>query len=77
MDQTFVKMFGPSIVRHVLTIAAGSLGSLGVLQANQETQFVQMGSSIVLGLAALVWSWYEKQGHAELVRQLKVLNKGA
>jgi ABC-type nickel/cobalt efflux system permease component RcnA len=57
--------------RHVLTVAAGSLVTLGVLHTgNDETQFIQVGSGILVGLLGIGWSWWQKVGQARVRAEL-------
>jgi hypothetical protein len=55
-----------STLRHVLTAVAGALVSAGALSNGQESQFVAIGSGLVLWALAYGWSWYQKQGHVAL-----------
>lgn len=52
-----------SAARFVLTAGAAWLVKAGWVQSDQQTQVIQIGVGIVLGAAALAWSWYEKQAN--------------
>ncbi len=59
------------VARHVLTAIAGFLVTTGALSASQSTQFVSMGCGIVLWAATVAWSWWQKNGHAQVLARLK------
>lgn len=60
------------VARHAMTVAAGSLVTLGLLHAGgDETSFVQIGSSILVGALALGWSWWQKSGQQTVTAALK------
>jgi hypothetical protein len=59
------------IARHVLTGAAGFLVAAGALAPNEQNQFIGMGVGIALWAAGVAWSWWQKNGHAELLTKLK------
>ena len=48
------------LIRHAMTAAGGYLVSLGLLQADQTTEFVTIGLGIVSGAVGLAWSYYQK-----------------
>ncbi len=66
-----VQTAGGLLVRHALTVAAGSLVTDGLVQAGDQDSFIKIGSGIVVGLAAVAWSWWQKSGQAEVQAMLK------
>lgn len=58
--------------RHAMTVAAGSLVTLGLLHSGaDETNFIQLGSGILVGAVALLWSWWQKSGQRTVAAALK------
>lgn len=58
-----IKWAGPILrgqVRHILTGAAGALVAAGALQGDQQTQFVTIGSGVVVYLGTVAFSAWEK-----------------
>ena len=51
-----------SVARHALTGVAGSLVAAGVFAGSQTGEFVDLGGSVVLFVAAMVWSAIQKKG---------------
>lgn len=49
------------LARHGLSIVAGSLGTLGMLSTTQQTEFTDIGLSVVTGLFAIGWSYIQKR----------------
>lgn len=72
MDEGLKVVLG-LIVRHGLTTLGGILGTLGVLQSSQTVQFVTTGTGIVVGLAGVAWSWWEKSGRRQMAAELNKL----
>jgi hypothetical protein len=72
MDEGLKMVLG-LVVRHGLTTIAGVLGTLGVLQSSQTAQFITTGSAIVVGLAGVAMSWWEKKGHQAMAAELNRL----
>lgn len=54
---TAIKPQLPSIVRRAMTGAAAILGTYGVLPKAQSSQFIEVGTAIVLAAIPEVWSW--------------------
>lgn len=62
MDTTaFVRSVIAGQIRHVLTLAAGSLVTLGLLDTGQTENFVVIGTGIVVGLVGVGWSYVQKR----------------
>lgn len=64
-----VKTVLALMVRHGLTTAAGILVTHGYMASSGTEQFVSAG----LFLAAIVWSWWQKSGQAQITALLKKL----
>src|ERR1700691_5385952 len=65
MDETtqgIIQTALAAAIRHGLTVAAGSLVTLGWIQGSQSASFVELGSGIVLGILAYLWSLWQKKG---------------
>ncbi len=74
MDSDTLKMIVGLISRHGLTTVAGYLIGLGLLHGgSDESSFITVGSGIVAGAVAIVWSWWQKQGQKEVAAALKHL----
>lgn len=58
---TFVRSVLAGQLRHVLTIAAGSLVTVGAIDSSQTESFVAIGSGIVLWCATAAWSYWQKK----------------
>lgn len=54
---SFVRELVKVYATKALTAASASLITLGVLPDDQTTQFVTVGSGLLLGLASILWSW--------------------
>lgn len=61
---SFATQVLTALARHGLTTLAGFLLANGLLTGNQTDQFTSIGVSMVLGIAALAWSWWQKK-HAQ------------
>jgi hypothetical protein len=59
--------------RHVMTMLAGSLVTLGAIQSDQQSQFISIGSGIVVWLVAAIWSGVQKNGVVWLEAEKKRL----
>jgi hypothetical protein len=54
-------------VRHGMTYIAGALGSYGLFATNdQQLQFVSIGTAVVVGASAQLWSWWQKTGKGQM-----------
>lgn len=65
MDDTTQGIIQTAIaaaIRHGLTVLAGSLVTVGWIQGGQTASFVEIGSGIVLGILAYLWSLWQKKG---------------
>jgi hypothetical protein len=60
-------------VRHLMTMIAGSLVTLGALQSSQQNEFISIGFGIVMWLVAAIWSWSQKDGVVWLEAEKKRL----
>jgi hypothetical protein len=60
-------------VRHLMTVVAGALVGVGALQSDQQSQFISIGSGIVVWLVAAVWSGVQKNGVVWLEAEKKRL----
>lgn len=58
---SFLRMMVSATARHLLTGIAGALATAGVIQGDQQTQFVAIAGSIVLWSAGLIWSAMQKK----------------
>lgn len=54
-----------ALARHILTAAAGALGTAGVLTTDQQTQFVSLGAALALGGVSYAWSVIQKRNLAK------------
>lgn len=63
----FLSSMVASVARHGLTTAAGALVSFGVFRATQTSEFVDLGVSVVLWGAAMVWSSIQKKNAVKAV----------
>jgi hypothetical protein len=50
--------------QHLLQIAAGSLGTWGVLDKDHQTQFVEIGMSLLMAGLAYGWRQYQHSLHS-------------
>ena len=66
MDGNLKTMVLGLVVRHLLTSLAGMLVTLGVMNSGDQLQFITIGTGIVVGLATMAWSWWQKVGQAKL-----------
>jgi hypothetical protein len=57
---SFLKMVVGAAARHALAALAGALVANGAVQGDQTTQFVSIGSGIVIWLAGYAWSAVQK-----------------
>lgn len=55
-----IAQLASSFIRHWLGIAAGALGTAGVLNPDQQTQFISIGLAVALYLLAQGWSFIRK-----------------
>lgn len=58
--QGFMWKFVTPLLRHGLSLGAGWLASRGVLAGDKETEFVDVGLSLLLGLGAYGLSVWDK-----------------
>lgn len=65
MDDT-TKTVLALAVRHLLTSVAGSLVTLGLVQASDKNEFITILTGIFVGAIGIVWSWWQKRGRAAL-----------
>lgn len=54
-------------VRHLLTIAAGSFVTYGLMKSGDSGAFVEIGSGIAMGAIGMLWSWWQKSGRAFVI----------
>lgn len=66
MDDS-LKPILAGIVRHALTTAGGALVAGGYMQSSQTADFIG-GGMVIAGIA---WSWWQKEGQAEVADLLK------
>ncbi|WP_426608656.1 hypothetical protein [Bradyrhizobium sp. McL0616] len=69
MDSDALKPILAGIVRHFLTSAGGALVAGGYIQSSDTSAFI--GGGMVI--AGVVWSWWQKDGQAEVAALLKKL----
>jgi ABC-type nickel/cobalt efflux system permease component RcnA len=65
MDDTTQGIIQTAIaaaIRHGLTVAAGSLVTLGWIQTGQTASFVEIMSGIAIGILGYLWSLWQKKG---------------
>lgn len=62
--KTDVEPILTGFVRHGLTVAAGSLGTMGALAPDQQTQFIAVGTALVLYVVGQLWSILQKRKQA-------------
>jgi hypothetical protein len=70
MDSDTLKFLANFLAKKAAAWAAGSLVTIGALQPNQETQFITMGSGIIVGLLAFIWSWWNDRGKSAVLAEL-------
>lgn len=73
MDDTTKEILQAAIagtIRHGLTIAAGSLVTVGLLSSTDSGNFIQIGSGLALGAIGLAWSWWQKKGQQAVLAEL-------
>lgn len=73
MDTEALKPILAGIVRHALTTAGGALVANGYMQSSQTSDFIG-GGMVIAGIA---WSWWQKEGQAEVAELLKKVTKKA
>lgn len=56
-------------VRHAITVSAGWLAAQGVIAQDQQTQTIQLGTSIVLGLIGVGWAFWQKTHQKAQVKE--------
>lgn len=78
MDKDLLKAFVAGQVRHSLTVVAGALMAHGAFAtAGDQSQFVQVGSGIVMWAIVGLWSWWQKSGQEQVRAALKrITNRG-
>ena len=65
---SLVQSMAMSVLRAVLTGAAGVLVGDGLLQQGDQADFVKIGVGVGVGLITVAWSWWEKNhNHAVAV----------
>lgn len=58
-------------LRHGMTYLGGALGSYGLFAtSDQQTQFVTIGTGIVVGATGQLWSWWQKTGKGQMQARL-------
>ncbi len=67
MDTEALKPILAGVVRHALTTAGGALVAGGYMQSSQTADFI--GGGMVV--AGVLWSWWQKEGQAEVGELLK------
>jgi hypothetical protein len=67
MESEALKPILAGIVRHALTTAGGALVAGGYMDSSQTSAFI--GGGMVV--AGIVWSWWQKEGQAEVAAMLK------
>ncbi len=61
-------------IRHVLTGAAASIGTLGLLKdAGSQAQFVDIGTAVVFYLIGAGWAWWTNTGQAFVQAYVQVV----
>lgn len=66
-----VQYVADDIIRHVLSIIAGTLVTSGALAAGDKTDFVRIGSGVVIGLGTMAWGAVNKLNTHRTIRNLK------
>jgi len=67
MDTDALKPILAGIVRHGLTTLGGALVAGGYMQSSDTSSFIG-GGMVIAGVA---WSWWQKEGQAEVAAMLK------
>ena len=57
---TFLQSLAALLTRHAATALAGSLATWGVIQSDQQTEFVSLGVSAGAWGLSVAWSIYQK-----------------
>jgi high-affinity Fe2+/Pb2+ permease len=71
MENDLQRLIIGGVSRHVLTGVAGFLFAHGAIAASQKEQFISIGCSVILWAAGVAWSWWNKQGQADVMARLK------
>ncbi|MBP7649001.1 MAG: hypothetical protein KA744_04075 [Phenylobacterium sp.] len=71
--KTDIEPILTSLLRHGLTTVAGMLAVNGAIQENQVTQFVTIGSAVVIWAAGQGWAVWQKRHQKALVATTAVL----
>lgn len=64
------------VARHALTALAATLVTLGWIGSGDQSNFVTIGTGIVMGASAIAWSWWQKTGHAQVLATLNRIRGG-
>lgn len=65
--KTDIEPLVSGLARHVITGLAGSLVTAGAIQKDQQTQFIAIGSGILVWAAGMAWSaWQKRQQKAQV-----------
>lgn len=59
--------FITAVLRHGLTALAGILLEHGLIMATDQQKFVEIATSIAVGLVSLAWSWGQKRHQQQQV----------
>lgn len=68
-----VKSVVAGQARHVLTAAGVWMAGHGLIQSDQQDQFVQIGVGAALYLLGAGWSWWQKEGQSLVAARLEKL----
>lgn len=69
--KTEVQPLITGLARHAMTAAAGALAGLGAIQTDQQTQFISIGSGILVWLAGYAWSAWQKRQQVKAIDRAK------
>jgi hypothetical protein len=70
--KTDIEPILTSLLRHGLTTVAGMLAVNGAIQENQVTQFVTIGSAVVIWAAGQGWAVWQKANQKQVVQAATV-----
>ncbi len=70
MDSDTLKFIANFTATKAVGWAAGALLTYGVLQPDQQTQFVTIGVSVVVASMGYIWSWWNTRGKAAVLATL-------
>lgn len=71
MDSDTLKFFANFVAKKMAAYLAATLVTMGALHSgSDQTQFVTMGTGVIVGVLAFVWSWWNDRGKQAVLAQL-------